>query len=198
MRIVGGTYRGRTLSEPKSSATRPTSDRVREALFNILMHDADLPNLEGARVIDLFAGTGALGLEALSRGAAFSLFIENSADARGVIRRNIEDFGAQGISKLWRRDATKLGPVGTLAPFDFAFLDPPYDKELGPAALTSLQDGGWLRPGAAIVLEERATNQIALPAAFSLHSQRTYGDTQVVIAMYQAEDQPTDVSPNTA
>ncbi len=185
MRIVGGTWRGRALANPKSDAIRPTSDRVREALFNILSHDADLKPLEGARVIDVFAGSGALGLEAISRGAAFCLFVEQRAEARGLIRTNIEAFGAQGVTKLYRRDATQLGPAGTLAPFNFAFLDPPYGQGLGEQALTSLADGDWLAADAVVVFEERTRAEIALPDRFHQHDHRTYGDTQITIARYR-------------
>lgn len=181
MRIVGGTFRGRSIVEPKTSATRPTSDRVREAVFNILTHHSEFPALEGARVIDVFAGTGALGLEALSRQAAFCLFVENGAEARGIVRQNIEAFGLQGVSKLYRRDATKLGEPGTLAPFDIAFLDPPYGRQLGEHALNALAMG-WLKPEAGIILEERTGIEIDLPPQFTTVDVRTYGDTQVVFA----------------
>ena len=185
MRIVGGTWRGRPLAHPKTDAIRPTSDRVREALFNILSHDTSLPSLKDARVIDVFAGSGALGLEALYRGAAFCLFVENGADARGLIRTNVEAFGAQGITKLYRRDATRLGPIGTLAPFDFAFLDPPYDKGLTERALASLAAGEWLNNEVVVVVEEHADAEVVFPDPFQLHDQRKYGDTQVLVARYK-------------
>ena len=135
MRIVSGEFRGRTLHVPPGAATRPTSDRARQAVFNILEHAPWAGPLRDARVIDLFAGSGALGFEALSRGAAFCLFVEEAAEARGLIRRNIEAFGLTGVTKLWRRDATDLGPAGNMAPYDVAFLDPPYGKGLGEKAL---------------------------------------------------------------
>src|SRR5436309_15762510 len=127
MRIVGGRLRGRVLAAPKSQAIRPTADRLREALFNILVHRYADP-VTGARVLDLFAGTGALGLEALSRGATFALFIDNAAEARALIRANVEALGLGGIARIFRRDARKLGGAHPLAPFGLVFADPPYGK----------------------------------------------------------------------
>ena len=130
MRIVGGEFRGRPLATPRSNAIRPTTDRTREAVFNVLAHRfAD--KLDGARVLDLFAGTGALGLEALSRGAAYCVFIEEAAEGRGLIRSNVETFGLTGRTKIFRRDATSLGEAGTVPPFGLVFADPPYGKGLG-------------------------------------------------------------------
>lgn len=182
MRIVGGTLRGRSIAGPQHDGLRPTADRVRESLFNILAHGVEGFALEGARVIDLFAGTGALGLEALSRGAAFCLFVDNEAEARALIRTNVEKFGLTGVTRIFRRDATDLGPAGTMAPFDLAFLDPPYGKGLGERALAALAEGNWLVPGAVIVLEEHAGASIVLPPGFVEVDRRTYGDTQVVLA----------------
>lgn len=184
MRIVGGTLRGRPIGSPQHEGLRPTADRVRESLFNILAHGIDGFSLEGARVIDLFAGTGALGLEALSRGAAYCLFVDNEAEARALIRTNVETFGLTGVTRIFRRDATDLGPAGTMAPFDIAFLDPPYGKGLGERALTSLAQGNWLVPGAIIVLEESVGASIALPSAFTEIDRRTYGDTQIIISRF--------------
>src|SRR5207302_3182662 len=129
MRIVGGRLRGRALVAPKSQAIRPTADRLRESLFNILVHAYGDP-VAGARVLDLFAGTGALGLEALSRGAAFALFIDDAAEARALLRENVAVLGLGGVSRIFRRDATKLGPAHALAPFSLVFLDPPYGRGL--------------------------------------------------------------------
>jgi 16S rRNA (guanine966-N2)-methyltransferase len=157
--------------------TRPTSDRVREALFNILAHGVEDFALEGARVLDLFAGTGALGIEALSRGAAYCLFVEDDADARGAIRENIEGMGLTGVTKVWRRDATKLGPAAPMQPFQLLFADPPYGKGLGEKALAAALQGGWLAPGAICVLEERAKVNVHLPPAFTEIDKRSYGDT---------------------
>ncbi len=160
MRIVGGRYRGTPLVAPKGDATRPTTDRLRESIFNILAHRFDDP-LDGARVLDLFAGTGALGIEALSRGAAFALFVETGADARAAIRRNVEAVGALGVTRIWRRDATKPGPCPVPA-FDVVFADPPYGRGLGVPAIEAAAQAGWIAPGALLVLEERTD---AMPGA---------------------------------
>jgi 16S rRNA (guanine966-N2)-methyltransferase len=185
MRVVGGKLRGRNLATPSDDAIRPTSDRVREAVFNWLLHGDPIARIDGGRVIDLFAGTGAMGIEALSRGAQFCLFVEEAAEARGLIRRNIEAFGLTGVTKLWRRDATDLGPAGNMAPYDVAFLDPPYGKGLGEKALVALADGGWLVPDALCVLEERKSTAIDVPTAFEVIDQRTWGDTQAVLLRFR-------------
>src|SRR6185369_9429346 len=143
MRIVGGRLRGRALAAPKSQAIRPTADRLRESLFNILMHAYADP-ISGARVLDLFAGTGALGLEAVSRGAAFALFIDDGAEARALLRENVEALGVAAVTRIFRRDATRLGPAHPLAPFSLLLLDPPYGKGLAEKALVSAREGGWL------------------------------------------------------
>jgi 16S rRNA (guanine966-N2)-methyltransferase len=179
MRIVAGRFRGAALVGPKGQDIRPTGDRVRESLFNILAHGIEGAEIEGARVLDLFAGTGALGLEALSRGAAYVHFVEDNADARGLIRRNIEALGATGATRIYRRDATKLGPAGTLKPFGLVFADPPYGKGLGERALQSALAGGWLLPDAIAIVEERADAEFALPSGFALIDERTYGDTAI-------------------
>jgi 16S rRNA (guanine966-N2)-methyltransferase len=181
MRIIGGRFRGRPLVGPKSDAIRPTSDRLREAVFNVLAHGYGDP-VEGARVVDLFAGTGALGLEALSRGASFGLFVDDGAQARAILRGNIEQLGLGGATKIFRRDATRLGAMPPQRPFDLAFLDPPYERNLAAPALESLRDGGWLAPGALCLIEERAEALLDPPAGFSLVERRVYGDTQVVFA----------------
>ena len=186
MRIVAGKFRGRGLATPDHDGLRPTSDRVRESVFNILAHGIDGFGLAGARVIDLFAGTGALGLEALSRGAAYCLFVEETADARALIRRNVEAFGLTGESKIFRRDATELGPAANNGKFDIAFLDPPYGRGLGEAALKALAEGQWLKPGAIAVLEERAGTAIALPPDFSVIDTRTWGETDVRFLRFDA------------
>ena len=180
MRIAGGRLGGRMLHAPGGRATRPTADRVREAIFNILAHGIEDFELEGARVLDLFAGSGALGLEALSRGARFALFVEDSAAARAVIRRNAEELGLLGQTKIWRRDASRLGPCAPMPPFDLAFIDPPYGKGLGEAALHSLDAGEWLKAGAVAVLEEAERAAVTPMEAFSLIDRRVYGDTQVL------------------
>ncbi len=184
MRIVGGRFRGRPLRAPSATTTRPTSDRLRETLFDVLAHRYGDP-VTGARVIDLFAGTGALGLEALSRGAAHALFVEDGADARALIRDNVEALGVAGLCRIFRRDATKLGDVAA-APFDIAFLDPPYGRTLGEAALGALRDGRWLAPGALCVLEEAATSPVTPPAGFVLAERRESGGTQLLFLRPQA------------
>lgn len=184
MRIVAGRFRGARIEAPAGLSTRPTSDRVRESLFNVLEHGPARFDFDGSRVVDLFAGSGALGIEALSRGARFCLFVEDDAGARGAIRRNVEALGLTGATKIWRRDATRLGPSTTLQPFDLAVLDPPYGKGLGERALSALIEGDWLRPGAVITLEEREGVELALPAAFERIDTRSYGDTQIVIAKF--------------
>lgn len=178
MRIVGGAFRGRALATPRGSDIRPTTDRTREAVFNVLAH-AYPEALDGTRVLDLFAGTGALGLEAMSRGAAHCLFVEESAEGRGLIRSSIEALGLQGRTKIFRRDAAALGMVGTMMPFDLLLADPPYGKGLGERALASALSGGWLRPGALCVVEEAAATPVAPPPGFALVDMRQYGDTAV-------------------
>ena len=179
MRIVGGKFKGRTLSAPRGIETRPTSERVREALFNILAHGIEDFSIEGARVMDLFAGTGALGLEAISRGARFCQFVDESAEARGIIRRNADELGVVGLAKIWRRDATKLGPCAPQTPFDLVFIDPPYGKGLGTRALQSLVEGQWLSPGAVVVLEESDRADIPEVLPLTKLSTREYGETQI-------------------
>jgi 16S rRNA (guanine966-N2)-methyltransferase len=182
MRVVGGTFRGRALATPQHDGLRPTSDRVREAVFNILLHGVPDFSLDGLRVMDLFAGTGALGIEALSRGAAYCLFVEDAPEGRALIRTNIEAMGLTGRTRIFRRDATDLGPAGNMERYGLAFLDPPYGKGLGEKALVALRDGAWLTPGAVVVLEERESVAVALPDGFEEVDQRSWGDTQAVFA----------------
>jgi 16S rRNA (guanine966-N2)-methyltransferase len=185
MRIVAGDFRGRVLRAPPGAGTRPTSDRARQAVFNILEHAPWSPGgvggLRGLRVIDLFAGSGALGLEALSRGAAFCLFVETEAEARGAIRENVDAFGLFGRSRIHRRDATDLGdkPAGDGAPFDLAFLDPPYGQGLGERALAGLRAGGWLTPDAVVMLE-KGTGEAGLQVpGYEALDARDYGAARV-------------------
>jgi 16S rRNA (guanine966-N2)-methyltransferase len=175
MRVVGGRLRGRTLSAPKSTAIRPTADRLREALFNILVHAYGDP-VSGARVLDLFAGTGALGIEALSRGAAFALFVDDAAEARALLRDNIAALGLGGATKIFRRNATELGPAQPIEPFSMAFLDPPYGRGLAEQALDAARAGGWLAPDALIVVEE-LTSAFSTPPTFIELECRVYDDT---------------------
>lgn len=183
MRIVGGRFRGRGLAAPRTNAIRPTSDRLRESLFNILLHVYELP-AEDTRVLDLFAGTGALGLEAISRGARHALFVESGVEGRGVIRTNIEALGLTGATRILRRDATDLGRAGTISPFGLVFCDPPYAQGLGEQALASAAAGEWLTPGAICVLEERADTAITLPSAFEISDQRETGDSRFIITRW--------------
>jgi 16S rRNA (guanine966-N2)-methyltransferase len=178
MRVVGGKHKGRRLAAPQSRDIRPTSDRTREALFNVLTHGGE-PELEGARVLDLFAGTGALGIEALSRGGAFCLFVDQQPDARALIRRNIEELGLTGVSKVWRRDATRLGSPAQMPPFDFIFADPPYGKGLGEQALQGALADGWAHDEALFVLEEKASAEIGDIDGLRQVDKRTWGDTCV-------------------
>ncbi|MGH6717486.1 MAG: 16S rRNA (guanine(966)-N(2))-methyltransferase RsmD [Bradyrhizobium sp.] len=179
MRVVGGRLKGRNLASPSSREIRPTADRLRESVFNILVHAYGDPVPE-ARVLDLFAGTGALGIEAVSRGAAFALFIDNSAEARALLRNNVEALGLGGVTKIFRRDATNLGPVHPLEPFSLVFLDPPYGKGLAEKALASLREGGWLVPGTLLVVEEAKASSFAAPDGFEQLERRVYDDTEIV------------------
>jgi len=160
---------------------------VREATFNILAHGVPGFSIAGAKVLDLFAGTGALGLEALSRGAAFCLFVEEDAAARALIRRNVEALGLTGVTKIFRRDATDLGAAGSRGGASLVFLDPPYGKGLAERALASLAAGGWLAPGAIAVVEEKKGTAVVLPPQFTLLDRRTWGDTEVAFARFAAD-----------
>jgi 16S rRNA (guanine966-N2)-methyltransferase len=180
MRIVGGRFKGRLLSAPSSRAIRPTSERLRESIFDILEHRFP-GHIEGARVVDLFAGSGALGVEALSRGARFALFVDNGAEARALLRANIDALALGGVTRIWRADATRLGSAPAAGPFGLAFLDPPYGHGLAAPALASLVDGGWLKPDALLVVEEGAKADIGAPAGLASVEERTYGDTRIAI-----------------
>jgi 16S rRNA (guanine966-N2)-methyltransferase len=179
MRVVGGRLRSRPLAGPKSDAVRPTNDRLREALFNILTHTYGDP-VTGARVLDLFAGTGALGIEAVSRGASYALFVDEGVEARALLRDNVESLGLGGVTRIFRRDATKLGPAHPLEPFDLVFLDPPYGKGLAEKALASARAGGWLKPQALVVVEEAADAGFVAPEGFKELERRKYDDTEFV------------------
>ena len=179
MRIVAGKFKGRDIKGPASGATRPTSDRVRESIFNILAHGIEGFELEDVRVMDLFAGTGALGLEAISRGAKYCCFVEEDAGARGVIRSNADACGAIGQTRIWRRDATDLGPCAPQTPYGLVFADPPYGKGLGENAIASVLKGGWMAAGGVVVLEETARIVVTEVVGLALLDAREYGDTQV-------------------
>lgn len=196
MRIVGGIHRGRAIAAPPGQLVRPTSDRVREALFNILAHHdfssalGGAFDLQGCRVLDLFAGTGALGIEAISRGASFALFVDELADARAAIRENMETLGLTGNAKLYKRDATALGPrPGSVGPaFSLLFADPPYGKGLAERALVSARDGSWLEPHALCVVEESAEAKFAAPAGFEEIDRRKYGIAEIIFLKLADED----------
>lgn len=179
MRIVGGEFRGRALAVPDGRDIRPTADRLRQTLFDILAHAYD-DVAKGARVLDLFAGTGALGLEALSRGATYALFVEEGVEGRGLIRRNVETLGLTGRTRIFRRDATALGPAGTVAPFDLVFADPPYGAGLGEKALASALAGGWLAPGALCVLEEDAAADVKPVTGLDRLETRIVAGSQII------------------
>jgi 16S rRNA (guanine966-N2)-methyltransferase len=179
MRVVGGELKGRNIVAPASRDIRPTADRLRESVFNILVHAYDDP-FQDARVLDLFAGTGALGIEAISRGAVFTLFVDNGAEARALLRNNVEALALGGVTKVYRRDATDLGPAHPMEPFSLVFLDPPYGKGLAEKALASLRDGGWLKPKALLVVEEAKAAAFAAPDGYEELERRVYDDTEFV------------------
>jgi 16S rRNA (guanine966-N2)-methyltransferase len=183
MRVVGGRLRGRALQAPKTQAVRPTADRLRESLFNILIHGHGDP-VSGVRVLDLFAGTGALGIEALSRGAAFALLVDEGVEARALLRANVEALGLGGATRIFRRDATKLGAAKPVEPFSLAFADPPYGRGLAAKALTSARDGGWLVPNALVVVEEAIEAKFAAPEGFIQIDRRAYDDTEFVFMRF--------------
>lgn len=187
MRVIGGRFRGTRIAAPGAAGggeahLRPTSDRVREALFNLLAHGgfADPPLPEGARVLDLFAGTGALGIEAISRGAVRAVFIDDHAPSRALIRETVERLGLQGCTKIWRRDATDLGPCRG-EPFDLVFADPPYGTDRALRALASANAGGWIAPGAIVVLEGRAGDTLPDFSWLEQIDDRSYGETRITL-----------------
>lgn len=190
MRIVSGEFRGKALATPAGEATRPTSDRARQAIFNILEHAAWSPGVRDRRVIDLFAGSGALGLEALSRGAAFCLFVETDEAARGAIRDNVEALGGLfGKTRVHRRDATDLGvkPGSDGPAFDLAFLDPPYAEGLGERALAKLAAGGWLAAGAVVVFERGVAEPAFAIPHFEHLDARDYGAARIHFLRFSTE-----------
>lgn len=178
LRIAAGAFRGRPLRGPAGDAIRPTSERHRAALFDILRHGFGFA-FEDTRVLDLFAGTGALGLEAMSRGARYAIFVEESAEGRGLLRTNIEALGLGGATKILRRDAARLGAAGTIAPFDLVLADPPYGRRLGEAALAGALEGGWLKPDALLVLEEGIGAPFDPIAGLDCLDEREMGETRL-------------------
>ncbi|HEY0928214.1 16S rRNA (guanine(966)-N(2))-methyltransferase RsmD [Brevundimonas sp.] len=182
MRIVAGSLKGRAISTPDGQNTRPTSDRARQAIFNVLEHAAWAEPLDGARVIDLYAGSGALGYESISRGAAFCLFVEIDDDARGAIRENADAWGLMGRTRVHRRSATDLGvrPGSAGEAFDIAFLDPPYRKGLGEQTLARLLEGNWLKPGATVVFERGSDEPEIETPGYERLDARDYGAARVL------------------
>jgi 16S rRNA (guanine966-N2)-methyltransferase len=181
VRIVSGRWKGKALVAPTGDTTRPTSDRARQAVFNIIEHAPWSAGLRDARVLDLFAGTGALGLEALSRGASSCLFLDTDPAARAALMTNIEACSAQGITRVWKRDAACLDPMAPNAngPFDLVFVDPPYSKGLDEAALAGLANG-WLAPNGVIMLERGRGDGPLVAPNFAVLDTRDYGAAQVV------------------
>ncbi|MEM8690387.1 MAG: 16S rRNA (guanine(966)-N(2))-methyltransferase RsmD [Pseudomonadota bacterium] len=179
MRIIAGEWRGRRLSPvgkgDRDAHLRPTSDRVRESLFSMLSHRLDF---EGMRILDLFAGTGALGLEALSRGGDEAVFVENGRKSQKLLAENIRLLGADGRAKIMHNDVTRLGSWPN-APFDLVLLDPPYGKDLGQKALRAILEGGWLAPDAMIVWEE--ASEMPVPEGLMLEDRRRYGGTYITV-----------------
>lgn len=191
MRIISGKFRGLSLATPKDERVRPTSDRVREAIFNVIAHNdfgTDF-SLNGARVLDLFAGTGALGLEALSRGASFVMFVDDHFESRALIRRNVEAAHATGATKIWRRDAAVLGdiPANAGGAFDLVFIDPPYRKGLAERALGSLVSGNWLTERCLLVVETAENEMLDLPPSLLIEDDRVYGETRVRLLVRSAQ-----------
>ncbi|MCP4074194.1 MAG: 16S rRNA (guanine(966)-N(2))-methyltransferase RsmD [Hyphomicrobiales bacterium] len=178
MRIVAGKFRGRNLATPNNSEIRPTTDRVRESLFAIL-ESRYAQHLDGSRILDMFAGTGALGLEAMSRGADFALFADNSTQACSLVRRNIDSLGLERQTKIMRIDATRIGSVGKMKPFDLVFADPPYEKGLADKSLSRLIAGGWLNPDALIIIEDKAGSPAPSLSACTVLDERKFGETKI-------------------
>jgi len=177
MRVIGGRLRGRNIAGPSTQAIRPTQDRLRESLFNILMHAYENPMLD-ARVLDLYAGTGALGIEAVSRGAKFTLFVDNGSEARALLRDNVESLGLGGVTKVYRRDASDPGPAHPVEPFSLVFIDPPYRQKLAEKSLAALRDGGWLVPDALVVVEEAKDAGFTAPEGYDELERRAYDETE--------------------
>jgi 16S rRNA (guanine966-N2)-methyltransferase len=186
MRVIGGRLKGRNLASPSSREIRPTADRLRESVFNILVHAYEDPIAE-ARVLDLFAGTGALGIEAVSRGAKFALFVDNGAEARALLRNNVEALGLGGVTKVYRRDAANLGPAHPMEPFSLVFIDPPYGNGLADKAVASLREGGWLTPGALLVVEEAKTAAFKATEGFTELDRRAYDDTEFTFLRFETQ-----------
>ena len=182
MRIVAGKLKGRAIVAPEGQGTRPTSDRARQAVFNVLEHAAWAEPLHGARIMDVFAGSGALGFEAMSRGAVFCVFVETDDEARGAIRENADAYGLMGATRVHRRNAVEIGvrPGADGPAFDIAFLDPPYGKGLGEQALQRLLEGDWLKPGALVVFERGSDEPEIDTPGYDRLDARDYGAARVL------------------
>ena len=180
MRVVGGRLRGRVLSSPSSRAIRPTSERLRESIFDILEHR--FPGAHRGRASGRpVRRNGGVGDRGFSRGARFALFVDNGAEARALLRANIEALALGGVTRIWRADATKLGSAPAGGPFALAFLDPPYGQSLAGPALASFVEGSWLEPNALCVVEEDAKVDIIAPIGLARVDERIYGDTKIAI-----------------
>ncbi|HRJ65389.1 16S rRNA (guanine(966)-N(2))-methyltransferase RsmD [Brevundimonas sp. UBA2416] len=189
MRIVAGSLKGRSIVAPEGQGTRPTSDRARQAVFNVLEHAAWAEPLDGMRIMDLYAGSGALGFESISRGAAFALFVETDDEARGAIRENADAYGVMGRTRVHRRSATDLGPRpgSDGEAFDMAFLDPPYRKGLGEQTLQRLLEGNWLKAGAVVVFERGSDEPEIDTPGYERLDARDYGAARVLFLRVRSD-----------
>ncbi len=196
MRIVGGKYRGKSLAAPPAGdqKLRPTSDRLRETVFNILVHSEYAGCLSDTRVLDLFAGTGALGFEALSRGAKFALFVDDAPMARGLIRQNVEALGVGGSTRIFKRDAARPGDANSFGEYSLIFADPPYDLGLAETALANCREGGWIAEGAIIVVEDSATAGFASPPGFIEWDRRRQGKSEIIFLHYPGDEGKQETS----
>jgi 16S rRNA (guanine966-N2)-methyltransferase len=179
MRIIAGRNRGRKLAAPAGQTVRPSSDRLRQALFNILQHGKHGVEIDDAIVVDAFAGTGAIGLEALSRGAGYVVFIENEPTALESLRKNVALCNESEHAEITRADATQPPPAP--AACDLAFLDPPYGRELASPALSALAQKDWFKDDALCIVELASSEQLVPPEGFEFLDVRTYGAAQIVI-----------------
>lgn len=185
MRIVGGKHKGRPLAAPKSQGTRPTSDRAREAIFNVLAHGVDGPGLDGAQILDVFAGTGALGLEALSRGGVHATFVEHNRVAARVLKDNIVALNEAANATVLERLASSIG-APKHGPVDYVFLDAPYDQGLSEPTLATLAANGWLKDETVVMVEVAAKEELPLPSGFTIAKEKKYGAARAVFLTYSA------------
>lgn len=182
MRIISGHLRGKNLQSPLDGTTRPTSDKARQGIFNILEHAPWSNGIEGQNVLDVFAGTGAMGIEALSRGASFAAFIENGRNALKVLGDNVNYCDLQNISKILKTDVRKIAKKPANLPiFNIVFMDPPYGKELLPTTILSLAEGGWINSETIIIAEYKKGEGFTPPPAFEILREVNYGINQFSI-----------------